>query len=405
MTKASTAPISPIRVSPNGRHFVDRDGNPVFWLGDTQWELFRLFSEDDALCVLADRQAKGFNVILIMLTGVAGDGEPPLANIDGETPWIDDDPLRPNEAYFRHVDTILRLGEQTDQTFVVGVYHKWHVDMITIEKARAWARWVAQRYRDAPNLIWSMYPEAREAYIPVCRELAAGLQEGDGGRHLISVHPDPSVASSSFLHGEAWLAFNTIQTHVTYDRIHDMVAADYARTPVKPVVMAEGGYEDARSGQLTPHSVRQQAYWTQLGGAYHAYGHENNYRSPTTWRQWIDSPGSRQLRIFREVITSCDAWWDLVPDQSLFLSGAGAGYSLNMAARSAAGKWVLAYLSGPSTVSVRLDALTAGSKVRAFWTDPTSGARCPAGTFAASGAGTFTSPQEWQDAVLLLESV
>ena len=33
-----------IRVSPNGRYFVDGEGNPFFWLGDTQWELFRCFS-------------------------------------------------------------------------------------------------------------------------------------------------------------------------------------------------------------------------------------------------------------------------------------------------------------------------------------------------------------------------
>jgi len=29
----------PIRVSSDGRHFVDRDGRPFFWLGDTAWPL------------------------------------------------------------------------------------------------------------------------------------------------------------------------------------------------------------------------------------------------------------------------------------------------------------------------------------------------------------------------------
>jgi hypothetical protein len=67
---AKSNPISPIRISPNGRHFVDRSGKPVFWLGDTLWELFRLFTPEEALHILKDRQAKGINVILIMLTGV-----------------------------------------------------------------------------------------------------------------------------------------------------------------------------------------------------------------------------------------------------------------------------------------------------------------------------------------------
>ena len=31
----------PIKVSDNGRYFIDQKGNPVFWLGTTQWQLFR----------------------------------------------------------------------------------------------------------------------------------------------------------------------------------------------------------------------------------------------------------------------------------------------------------------------------------------------------------------------------
>ncbi len=165
-------PISPIRVSHSGRYFVDPAGKPVFWLGDTQWELFRRFSPETALPILKDRQSKGFNVILIMLTGVDTgrvDASLPasFANLEGELPWEDNDPLRPNERYFRHIDTMIRLGEQTGQTFVVGVYHQWHAEIITLDTARAWARWVARRYRDVPNLIWSMYPRASQAYIPV----------------------------------------------------------------------------------------------------------------------------------------------------------------------------------------------------------------------------------------------
>jgi Protein of unknown function (DUF4038) len=28
------------KVSPDGRYFVDQNGNPIFWLGTTQWQLF-----------------------------------------------------------------------------------------------------------------------------------------------------------------------------------------------------------------------------------------------------------------------------------------------------------------------------------------------------------------------------
>ena len=402
--------ISPIQVLPQTRYFVDKNGLPAFWLGDTEWELFRLFDADIALRILRRRQAQGFNVILIMLTGVntgifAHTQEAPYTNLHGEQPWIDNDPLKPNEKYFQHVDTIIRLGELTGQTFVVGVYHQWHKDTIPVEKARFWARWVAQRYRDVPNLIWSMYPKATTEYISVCRELAAGLQEGDGGAHLISMHPDPSVASSSFMHTEPWLAFNMIQTCIDYDQIVPAVTADYQRKPIKPVVMAEGGYEGVEFDKLqTPHHIRKQAYWTQLAGGHHVYGHNDHWRFPHKWQNWLFAPGGEHLRVFREVITTRDRWWEMVPDQSLLNSGAGNGYSLNAAARSATGHWIMVYMSEPATISLRLDAITAGKHARASWINPINGDCTPAGIFTASEQPAFTPPVNWEDGLLLVEA-
>ena len=402
-------PISPIQVSPNGRYFVDQSAQPVFWLGDTQWELFRLFDADTALHILQNRQAKGFNIVLVMLTGVDvsslfPDRPNSFANLAGETPWIGFDPLRPNEAYFRHIDPLIRMGEQTGQTLVVGIYHKWHKQVITLPKARPWARWVARRYRDVPNLIWSMYPTASDEFIPVCRELAAGLQEGDGGRHLICVHPDPSVASSSFLHNEPWLAFNMIQTCIDYDQIHATVSSDYQRTPVKPVIMAEGGYEGLEFNRLqTPHDIRKQAYWTQLAGGHHVYGHNDSWAAPAQWQSWLDAPGSTQLSVFRKVITSLEAWWELIPDPALFASGKGNGFALNSAARSGSDRWILAYLSESSTLSLRIDRLPARRRVRAVWIEPASGNRLPAGSYPAVEVVSFTTPAGWEDALLLAE--
>jgi hypothetical protein len=40
-TSAADEPVYPVKVSENGRYFVDQKGQPVFWLGTTQWQLFR----------------------------------------------------------------------------------------------------------------------------------------------------------------------------------------------------------------------------------------------------------------------------------------------------------------------------------------------------------------------------
>jgi hypothetical protein len=398
---------------PGQRYFTDHAGKPTFWLGDTQWELFRLLTTGEALHILWDRHSKGFNVILVMLLGVdtsvfAKDGLAGHVNLEGENPWIDGDPLQPNEKYFQHIDPIIRLGERTGQTLVVGVYHQWQVESIPLSKARHWARWVAQRYGDVPNLVWSMYPKAEPSFIPVCRELAAGLQEGDGGAHLISVHPDPSVASSSFMHSESWLAFNMIQTCIDYDQIGPAVTADYARLPVKPAVMAEGGYEGLEFGKLqVAHEIRKQAYWTQLAGGHHVYGHNEAWQFTRQWERWLDSPGSQQLKVFRQIFTSIDHWWELVPDPGLIDAGAGSGYAWNAAARSgigaADGDWLMAYLSEPSSIRLRLDSLKAGPRAQVFWIDPRSGERFPAGDYPTQEIQAFHSPQGWQDALLFVE--
>jgi hypothetical protein len=99
------------------------------------------------------------------------------------------------------------------------------------------------------------------------RELAAGLQQGDGSFHLITVHPDPSPTSSStYLHGEGWLAFNSMQPWRYIELMYSMIAHDYGLEPVKPAVMAEGAYEQGTEYgfDVTPLWVRRQAYYSYL---------------------------------------------------------------------------------------------------------------------------------------------
>ena len=72
-----------------------------------------------------------------------------------------------------------------------------------------------------------MTPEAKPEFVPILRELAAGLREGDGGSHLITFKPDPAPYSSSFIHGEHWLDFDSMQTWKSVELIYPMVTKDY----------------------------------------------------------------------------------------------------------------------------------------------------------------------------------
>ena len=396
----------PLRISANGRYFVDHAGKPFFWLGDTQWQLFRDFSLPDAELILANRQAKGFNVIQVMVTGV-GDGTRP--NLEGQTAWLNNNPATPNEAYFERADKIVDLAQKYGQTLMLYLCHNTQRDYVTTANARTYARWVAQRYRHAPNVMWAFVSEVPiTEHLPIIRELASGVQGGNGGTHLITYHPDPvhPALSSGEIHTEPWLAFNTIQTWAYFEGIWGAVTRDYGRLPIKPVVMAEGAYEDETSDEyrfvITPLLARQQAYWSYLAGGFHSYGHTNNWKVAPEWKASLDAPGAFQMTILKRLFTARD-WWNLVPDQSLIAAQPIPGSTLNTAARSANGDWAMVYLSRPTTVSIRMSKLGGLKAWQAHWVDPRSGDKSSPIDLHRQSTPSFTTPEGWEDALLTIE--
>ncbi len=396
-------PLYPAKVSENGRYFVDQKGQPVFWLGTTQWQLFREYSLEDARTIIEKSKEKGFVFAQVMLMGV-GDGTKP--NIHGAKPWIDNNPLTPNEAYFQNVDAVLRIAREHNFNISMTLYHQRYRKFITQANARAWAKWLAKRYKNVPTIVWSMTPEAKPEFVPILRELAAGLHEGDDGAHLITFKPDPAPFSSSFIHGESWLGFDSMQTWKSVELIYPFVTKDYNLKPVKPVLMAEGAYEHGSEYgfDVTPLWVRRQAYYSYLAGGHHTYGHNDSWRVLPTWKQALDAPGATQLGILKKVFEGRKEWWNLVPDQEVFASGGKtSGRILNLAARHKDGRWVIAYLGGKAEFSIKLDKLAPKGQLKGFWIDPRDGTQRQNPPMQVTGASSFSTPDGWEDAILILE--
>jgi hypothetical protein len=389
-----------IKISENGHYFLDKNGKPLFWQGDTEWELFRYLTARDAKALLAERKKQGFNVIQVMVTGVFPEWGTMtgMKGWEGMKAWKNDDPLTPDEKYFSKVDSIVTFADQLDIILVMGVYHARDCDAgrITAMNARQWAAWLASRYKNSDNIIYSMYPHAEPASETVIRCTVAGILEADGGNHLITMHPDPSPASSSFMHTEFWLSFNTLQTWSTNFMNYDMVLSDYARWPAKPVVDGEARYEEEDG--TTQFEVRRAAYWSYLAGGSYSYGHRDNWKSPGTWRDWYDSPGALQIKILGEFFRSIE-WWKIVPDQLIFEKWING----NVAARSSDGAWIVAYLTDKNPVKVRLSNITSSGTVTGWWINPLTGQRTRVGTYRTSDTSTFSIPEGWQDALLYLE--
>ena len=275
---AQAAALPRLRVSENGRFFVKADGSPFFYLGDTEWGLFHL-SREDAELYLKDRAAKKFTVIQAVVTFWGGLDRP---NAYGETVFVGGDPTRPNEAYFRHVDYVVDKAESLG--LYIGMVPIWSKEYVqqdrsmlenpsfgtsirsairaekpsVVDKSSAYTygRFLGRRYRDKP-IIWILGGDwFASGTEEIWRAMAAGIAEGDGGTHLKTYHPKSPRSSSQWFHNDAWLDFNMLQTgHTSLNRNYDLVAADYDRIPVKPVVDGEGGYEGIADAMAPPNKI------------------------------------------------------------------------------------------------------------------------------------------------------
>ena len=81
-----------IKVSDNHRFLTAKDGQPFFWLGDTDWELFHRLTREEAEEFLEIRKQQGFNVIhAVALAEFEGLRKPNRYN---DLPLVDLDPTK-----------------------------------------------------------------------------------------------------------------------------------------------------------------------------------------------------------------------------------------------------------------------------------------------------------------------
>jgi Protein of unknown function (DUF4038) len=343
---AAAAPKPPPmpNVRAGQRFLFTEESTPFFYLGDTAWELFHRLGREDAERYLKDRAAKGFTVIqAVVLAEFAGLTEP---NPDGQLPLKDNDPTKPNELYFQHVDWVVQKAAQLGLR--IGMLPTWGdkwnkkwgkgPEIFTPENAATYGEWLGNRYKDQP-IVWILggdRPVENERHKEILRALAAGLKKGDGGKHPMTFHPMGGHSSAEWLHDEKWLNFNMLQSgHGRRDLAnYEMIARDYARKPAKPCLDGEACYEDhpinwkPENGWFDDYDVRKTGYWAVFAGACgHTYGcHDiwqflSDARPPvssarTPWQKALNLPGSSQVGHLRRLVHS-RPFWHRVPDQSL----------------------------------------------------------------------------------------
>ena len=198
-----------------------------------------------------------------------------------------------------------------------------------------------------------------------------------------------------------------MQTWNAVNLIYPMVTNDYNLKPVKPVLMAEGAYEQGSEYgfDVTPLWIRRQVYYSYLAGGHHTYGHNDSWRILPTWKKALDAPGAFQMSILKNIFLNLEEWWYLVPDQSILTSGGNTtGELLNLAARHKDGKWIMIYLAQKSSFSVDPGQMKVKKKIKAYWVDPVTGNSTPEGSFKPDGEKTFVTPDTMEDSILILQA-
>ncbi len=418
-----------IKVSTNRRFLVYEDEKPFFYLGDTAWELFHRLNREEADLYLKDRAAKGFTVIqAVVLAELDGLHTP---NPYGNIPLQNDDPTKPIEAYFQHVDYIVNRAESLGLT--IGMLPTWGdkwnkkwgtgPEIFTPTNARIYGAWLAKRYADKP-IIWILggdRPPESEEHKAIIRAMADGIRASVGNTQLISYHTYGGHSSANYYHDEPWLDFNMFQTGHKRDQENwRSIGTDYHRTPVKPCMDAEPGYEnmpnDLKDGstRLYDYHCRKSLYWALFAGAFgHTYGCNDIWqmwspgKSPVIqanlpWNEAIALPGAAQMHFAKDLLLA-RPFPTRIPDQSLIVSDTHSGGSYITATRDSEKTYALVYSGSGLPFTLNLGKLS--GSLRAAWSDPRTGNSVPIGTFEATGEKEFHPPSqgETHDWVLTLD--
>ena len=431
----NSSPPQRLNLSANRRFLVRGDDRPLFWLGDTAWELFHRTTIEEAEHYLENRRQKGFTVVqAVVLAELDGLNTP---NAYHECPLMNHDPLRPNENFFRYIDRVIDLAGQKD--LHIGLLPTWGDKLERLhfgkgpvifnpDNAFQYGQWIGRRYRDYPNIVWingGDRPGGGENY-PIWDALARGIKSVDAN-HLMTFHPPgggDGRSSSEWFHECDWLDFNLAQSG--HERInlpnYAIVSHDYNLTPVKPCLDGEPRYEDhgvnwkpQELGWFDDYDVRQAAYWAVFAGAFgHTYGCHAVWqmfqpgREPVNsprrhWLEALDLPGAGQMIHLKNLMRS-RPFVTRVPDQSLAINVEPGTCDQARATRDSEGRYAFIYLPFGGQVAVNLTPLR-GQQIKAWWYDPRTGAARLLGHVKRSAAADFAAPETGRghDWVLVLD--
>ena len=290
-----------LKVSDNGRYLQHENGKPFFWLGETAWLLPERLNRDEAGFYLQEAAKNGYNMVQVQVMNTT-----PSFNVYGEKSLVDGFNFEPfskmtdRYTYWDHMDYIISTAERFG--VYVGMVTIWGGNVkagnMNVEQAQAYGRFLAERYKNHPNIIWIMGGDIQGDIHPEVWDALARTIKSIDHNHLMSYHPRGRYTSARWFNNREWLDFNMFQSgHRRYGQrmnnkdypIPDNTEEDswmyvdssFSYKPIKPTLDDEPSYEDIPQGLHEPNGpywrandVRRYAYWSVFAGSCgHTYGH------------------------------------------------------------------------------------------------------------------------------------
>lgn len=396
-----------LEVSAEGRYLKHQNGQPFFWLGDTGWLMPQRLNREEVAFYLDNCSRAGFNVVQVQtLNGV------PSMNVYGQYSMTDGFDFSHIDkkgvyGYWDHMDYIIRTAES--KGIYIGMVCIWgglvRSGQMDVEEAKAYGTFLAERYKDNPNIVWIIGGDTRgDVKTEVWETLARTICSIDKN-HLMTFHPFGRTMSATWFNDADWLDFNMFQSgHRRYgqakgdgDNLADSniaednwryVEASLSKKPLKPVLDAEPSYEGIPHGlhnpkecRWTADDVRRYAYWSVFAGSFgHTYGNNSimqfyregyapAYGAQKIWQEALKDEGFNQMKYLKELMLRFP-FFERIPDQSVIAGTNGERYDRAIATRG--NDYLLVYNYSARPMQIDLTKIS-GEKKKAWWFNPQNG--------------------------------
>lgn len=392
-------------VSENNRYIVHENGQPFFWMGNTAWLLPERLNREEAEYFLAKDREAGYNVEQIQVLNAI-----PTFNVYGHAAnnaeFDFSKVSKPGVyGYWEHLDYIVDVAANNGIYIAMDCIWGSMIDKMDVKKAAALGKFLGERYKDKPNIIWLIGGDIMGDKKPeVWDAMARAIKKVDQN-HIMTFHPRGRTTSAWWYNDREWMDFNMFQSgHRRYGQrkgdgdytIKDNTEEDnwryvdmsFEKEPLRPVIDGEPSYEDIPQGlhdvndpRWQDYDVRRYAYWAVFGGAFgHTYGHNSvmqfirpgllaSFGAEKPWWDAMKDPGYNQMKYLKWLMLSFP-FTERVADQSIIAGQNGERYDRIIATRG--NDYLLVYNYSGKPMSIDLTKIS-GAKKNVWWMNPADG--------------------------------